>query len=233
MNGPAATEAATAHQTAITTLMDETERLNKTISDLNNMISALQALSRKDLSDKNDLQMITQNLTKELNECKKKGLKNTDNITQPSILKNSNNTLNNDNPPPYSPPSDPSLVSQETIQQHLNGIQEYLVRIKYPVPGSNEHVMNVVGDSGTSTEGNIMNIIEENKTNNPSSSYSKGGSNRKYTFKYKQNKKYNGNKNNKTKKNKHKRRLPNKIKQKKLTRRSSKNIFSEHDFIMF
>jgi hypothetical protein len=45
------------------------------------------------------------------------------------------------------------------------GLQEFVVRIKYPITGSDEHVINVIGESGTSTEANIMNISRE--INNP------------------------------------------------------------------
>jgi hypothetical protein len=49
----------------------------------------------------------------------------------------------------------------EPTTETKKGLQEFLVRIKYPVPGSAEHVIDVIGDSGTSTEANVMNIISE------------------------------------------------------------------------
>jgi chromosome segregation ATPase len=49
----------------------------------------------------------------------------------------------------------------EPTTETTRGLQEFVVRIKYPVPGSAEHVINVIGDSGTSTEANIMNISNE------------------------------------------------------------------------
>ena len=63
-------------------------------------------------------------------------------------------------------------VSEEGISEDMQptaeisrGLREFVVRIKYPVPGSDEHVINVIGDNGTSTEANIMNISRE--INNP------------------------------------------------------------------
>ena len=56
----------------------------------------------------------------------------------------------------------------EPTTETTRGLQEFVVRIKYPVPGSAEHVINVIGDSGTSTEANIMNISNELNTSSNS-----------------------------------------------------------------
>ena len=64
---------------------------------------------------------------------------------------------------------------EETISEDMQptteisrGLSEFVVRIKYPVSGSDEHIINVIGDNGTSTEANLMNISRE--INNPDDS---------------------------------------------------------------
>ena len=59
--------------------------------------------------------------------------------------------------PDTGPNSGPNV--EQTTQKR--GLQEFIVRIKYPVPGSDEQVIDVIGDSGTSTESNIMNISND------------------------------------------------------------------------
>jgi hypothetical protein len=54
----------------------------------------------------------------------------------------------------------------QTIREK-KGLNEFIVRIKYPILGSDEEVINVIGDNGTSTEGNIMNISSELNEESP------------------------------------------------------------------
>jgi septal ring factor EnvC (AmiA/AmiB activator) len=65
----------------------------------------------------------------------------------------------------------------EPTAETTRGLQEFVVRIKYPVSGSAEHVIDVIGDSGTSTEANIMNISNEinSPDNQPPPPYTPGG----------------------------------------------------------
>ena len=93
------------------------------------------------------------------------------------------------------------------------------MRILYPVAGSNEQVIDVLGDGGTTTEANAMNLQRELQAPDDPPPYSATGGRQR--------------KNKATKKHKLGQRLGKVTRTDKGTRKHKGSIFSKDEFIAF